>query len=57
MQKIVCSQGSVSVVKIIMVTDYNENSLRAKAIKAGANDYVMKENLLELKKIIEFTNN
>lgn len=38
-----------SEVKIIMVTDYNEESLRKRAKEAGANDYVLKENLLELK--------
>ncbi|MDP1994773.1 MAG: response regulator [Ignavibacteria bacterium] len=38
-----------STVKIIMVTDYDEKSLRKRANEAGANDYVLKENLLELK--------
>lgn len=38
-----------STVKIIMVTDYDEKSLRKRAKEAGANDYVLKENLLELK--------
>lgn len=35
-------------VKIIMVTDYDEKSLRERAKEAGANDYVLKENLLSL---------
>ncbi|MEW6194313.1 MAG: response regulator [Bacteroidota bacterium] len=39
-------------VKIIMVTDYNDKSMRDKAKSAGANDYVLKENLLVLKAIL-----
>lgn len=40
-------------VKIIMVTDYNEESLKLKALKAGANSYLLKENLLELKEKLQ----
>lgn len=38
--------------KIIMVTDYGENYLRKKAKEAGSIEYLLKENLLELKNII-----
>ena len=41
-----------SIVKIIMVTDYNEESLKEKSFKVGANEYLLKENLIDLKKII-----
>lgn len=41
-----------SSVKIIMVTDYNDESLKEKSFRAGANDYLLKENLIDLKKII-----
>ena len=43
-------------VKIIMVTDYNEESLKLKAFKAGANDYLLKEDLLKLKNILSVNN-
>ncbi|KAF0140538.1 MAG: two-component system chemotaxis family response regulator CheY [Stygiobacter sp.] len=39
-------------VKIIMVTDYNEEPLKLKALKAGANDYLLKEELLRLKNML-----
>ncbi|OGU65877.1 MAG: hypothetical protein A2499_03015 [Stygiobacter sp. RIFOXYC12_FULL_38_8] len=39
-------------VKIIMVTDCNEKSLMEKSFKVGANKYLLKENLIDLKKII-----
>ena len=45
-----------SSVKIIMVTDYNEESLKLKAFKAGANDYLLKEDLLRLKNILSVNN-
>lgn len=38
--------------KMIMVTDYDEKILRSKAKEAGADDYVLKENLLTLEKMI-----
>jgi two-component system, chemotaxis family, chemotaxis protein CheY len=38
--------------KIIMVTDYGDSYLRKKAKEAGSIGYLLKENLLELKKII-----
>lgn len=42
--------------KIIMVTDYNEKILREKAKEAGADDYLLKENLLSLEKcLIDFS--
>ena len=40
-------------VKIIIVTDFNEDSLREQARKAGANDYLLKENLLALKEMLK----
>ena len=40
-------------VKIIIVTDYNEDSLRERAMTAGANDYLLKENLLALKEMLK----
>ena len=35
--------------KIIIVTDYNETSIREQAFAAGADSYLLKENLIELK--------
>lgn len=42
--------------KIIMVTDYNEEPLKQKAFNAGANDYLLKEDLLKLKNILSVNN-
>ncbi len=42
-----------SEVKIIIVTDYNEEQLRRKAKKAGADGYLLKENLLSLKEMLK----
>lgn len=39
-------------VQIIMVTDYNEESLKLKAFNAGANEYLLKEELLKLKNLL-----
>lgn len=39
-------------VKIIMLTNYSEKALKEKAFAAGADDYVQKENLMELEKRI-----
>jgi len=36
-------------VKIIVVADYDDESLKQKAILAGADKYLLKENLIELK--------
>jgi two-component system chemotaxis response regulator CheY len=41
-----------STTRIIMVTDYSEKSLIEKAMAAGANDYLLKKELLKLKNII-----
>jgi len=38
-----------STTRIIMVTDYSEKSLIEKAMAAGANDYLLKKELLKLK--------
>ena len=38
-----------SSVKIIMVTDYNEELLKQKAFNTGVNDYLLKEELTKLK--------
>lgn len=38
--------------KILMVTNYDENDLRQAAEQAGVTGYVKKENLLELKHIL-----
>lgn len=42
--------------KIIMVSDYNEEQLKQKAFNAGANDYLLKEDLLKLKNILSVNN-
>ncbi len=44
------------VVQIIMVTDYNEESLKLKAFEAGANKYLLKEELLKLKNLLSANN-
>lgn len=43
-------------VKIIMVTDYNEEPLKLKAFEAGANEYLLKEELLKLKNLLNANN-
>lgn len=45
--------SSSSDAKIIMVTDYGETYLRKKAKEAGSVGYLLKENLLELKNLIQ----
>lgn len=37
---------------IIIVTDYNDEELRRSAREAGAREYVVKENLLDLRRIL-----
>jgi DNA-binding NarL/FixJ family response regulator len=39
--------------KIIIVTDFDEADLRESALQAGACGYVLKENLLELRRLLE----
>lgn len=46
-----------SCVKIIMVTDYNEEQLKQKAFNAGANDYLLKEDLIKLKDKFHLSSN
>ncbi len=38
--------------KIMIVTDYNDDSLRRAAYEAGANQYIVKENLLDILEIL-----
>lgn len=38
--------------RIVMVTNYDHPNLRAAARRAGAKEYVLKENLLELPKLL-----
>lgn len=42
--------------KIIIVTDFGDKSFMKEALEAGAHDYVLKENILEIFKIIRLTN-
>ena len=39
--------------RIVMVTNYDEEELRAAALAAGACGYVLKENLLELRRLLQ----
>jgi CheY-like chemotaxis protein len=39
--------------RVVIVTSYNDSSLRKAALRAGAREYVLKENLLELRSILE----
>lgn len=39
--------------RIVIVTNYNDAALRAAALAAGACGYVMKENLLELRRLLQ----
>jgi CheY-like chemotaxis protein len=39
--------------RILIVTNYNDPTLRAAAEQAGARGYVLKENLLELPKLLQ----
>lgn len=39
--------------RILIVTDYDDDALRRAAISAGAFGYVLKENLLELRRWLE----
>ena len=39
--------------KIVIVTQYDDPDLRARAMRAGASDYVLKDNLMELQRIIQ----
>ncbi len=41
------------VAKIIIVTDYDDKALRQAAIQAGAIAYVLKDNLLDLVRLLE----
>jgi two-component system, chemotaxis family, chemotaxis protein CheY len=41
-----------STTRIIMVTDYSEKSLIDKAMAAGADNYLLKKDLLKLKKLL-----
>jgi CheY-like chemotaxis protein len=43
--------------KIVMVTQYDEPSLREKAKQVGAYDFVLKENLFDIERIINAQNN
>ncbi len=38
--------------KIMIVTKYDTNRMREQAKRAGANEYILKENLLKIRKII-----
>ena len=38
--------------KVIIVTQYDDDDLRKKAMQAGAKEFVLKENLTELNRII-----
>ena len=42
--------------KIMMCTEYDDDTLRKKAKEAGANDYLLKENLLTLEKLLFIKN-
>lgn len=39
--------------RILIVTDYDDVHWRAAAIEAGASGYVLKENLLEVRRLLE----
>ena len=39
--------------KVTMVTQYGDNDSREEAMKAGAHHFILKENLIELKKLIQ----
>jgi DNA-binding NarL/FixJ family response regulator len=41
--------------RIMIVTDYNDDDLRAAAREAGASQYIVKENLLEILEILAKT--
>jgi len=43
--------------KVIMVTQYDEPKLHEKAIFAGAKEFVLKENLIDIEKIIQAKQN
>ena len=43
--------------KIIMITQHNEPSLREKAKRIGAVDFVLKENLVDIGRIIDSQSN
>ncbi|HEY0759989.1 MAG TPA: response regulator transcription factor [Acidisarcina sp.] len=42
-----------SAARIVMVTDYNDESMRGAALEAGACGYVLKLNLLDLNQLIQ----
>jgi DNA-binding NarL/FixJ family response regulator len=39
--------------RILMVTDYDDTELRRASMRAGACGYVLKDNLLELERLLE----
>lgn len=39
--------------KIMIVTDYNDGDLREAALRAGAREYIVKEDLLSLRRILQ----
>ena len=39
--------------RIVIVTDYDDDSLRQAAMHAGACEYVLKDNLLDLRRLLE----
>jgi DNA-binding NarL/FixJ family response regulator len=39
--------------KIVIVTDYDDDALRAAAMRAGACGYALKDNLLDLVRLLE----
>jgi len=39
--------------KVMIVTDYDDADLRAAALKAGAREYVVKDDLLSLRRILQ----
>ena len=41
--------------RVLIVTDYDDAELRAKAQEAGACGYLIKENLLDLRRLLEAT--
>jgi CheY-like chemotaxis protein len=40
-------------IRVIIVTDYDEQSLRKRAKEAGAENYILKENLLDLREMLK----
>jgi CheY-like chemotaxis protein len=45
--------GADPAARVVIVTQYDEPDLRAAAARAGACDYVLKENLITLKPLLE----